>query len=222
MNQQDFNLFARSRGISSLTQHDYFNHIQNHISPNIVEERQMNAVVLDIYSKLIQERQIMLGTPIDATVGNIITAQLLYLDSLDSSDIIIYINTPGGEVTSGLSIKSTMDYINSDVATITIGMAASMGSIIGSSGTKGKRSILKTGKYLLHQPLINGGIGGQASDIQITAQEILKTKKELYDILCENTGQPYEKIEKDADRDFWLNAQESKDYGLVDEIITKK
>lgn len=216
----DFNKFALSKGIPSQTLCDYGKFTSGYVNPTIIEERQLHVTQMDVFSKLIQERQIFLGTQIDSDVANIINAQLLYLDSVSDEDITILVNSPGGSVIDGLSIVDTMNYVSANVGTTTIGMAASMGSIIASSGAKGKRFILKHGKFLLHQPL--GGAQGQASQIEIEYKEIQKAKDELYNILSENTGQPFEKIWKDADRDFWLNAQESLEYGLVDDIIIKK
>lgn len=221
MIKTDFQKFAASNGINSLKLYDYNKFINGYVSPTIIEERQMHVTQMDVFSKLIQERQIFLGTGIDADVANIINAQLLYLDSVGTDDdITILVNTPGGSVIDGLSIYDTMNYIASDVSTITVGMAASMGSIIASSGTKGKRFILPHSRFLLHQPL--GGCNGQASDIEIEYKEIQYMKEELYKILVENTGQSFDKIYKDADRDFWLTADESVNYGLVDSIIKKR
>lgn len=221
MIKTDFQKFAASKGINSLKLYDYNKFINGYISPTIIEERQMHVTQMDVFSKLIQERQIFLGTGIDADVANIINAQLLYLDSVGTDDdITILVNTPGGSVIDGLSIYDTMNYIASDVSTITVGMAASMGSIIASSGAKGKRFILPHSRFLLHQPL--GGCKGQASDIEIEYKEIQYMKEELYKILAENTGQSFDKIYKDADRDFWLTADESVNYGLVDSIIKKR
>ena len=221
MIKTDFQKFAASNGINSLKLYDYNKFINGYVSPTIIEERQMHVTQMDVFSKLIQERQIFLGTGIDADVANIINAQLLYLDSVGTDDdITILVNTPGGSVIDGLSIYDTMNYIASDVSTITVGMAASMGSIIASSGTKGKRFILPHSRFLLHQPL--GGCKGQASDIEIEYKEIQYMKEELYKILAENTGQSFDKIYKDADRDFWLTADESVNYGLVDSIIKKR
>ena len=218
---KDFEKFARCNNVSSTTLDKYSNVITNGwVSPTIIEERKLNVAQMDVFSRLMQERIIFLGTDIDDDVANIITAQLLYLESIGNDDITLYLNTPGGSISAGMSIVDTMNYISSDVSTVTTGMAASMGAIIGSSGTKGKRFILPHGRYLLHQPL--GGVRGQASEIEIEYKEIQKYKEMLYNILSENTGQTYEKIWKDADRDFWLNAQESLDYGLIDKIITKK
>lgn len=218
---KDFEKFARCNNVSSTTLDKYSNVITNGwVSPTIIEERKLNVAQMDVFSRLMQERIIFLGTDIDDDVANIITAQLLYLESVGNDDITLYLNTPGGSISAGMSIVDTMNYISSDVSTVTTGMATSMGAIIGSSGTKGKRFILPHGRYLLHQPL--GGVRGQASEIEIEYKEIQKYKEMLYNILSENTGQTYEKIWKDADRDFWLNAQESLDYGLIDKIITKK
>ena len=221
MIKTDFQKFAASKGINSLKLYDYNKFINGYVSPTIIEERQMHVTQMDVFSKLIQERQIFLGTGIDADVANIINAQLLYLDSVGTDDdITILVNTPGGSVIDGLSIYDTMNYIASDVSTITVGMAASMGSIIASSGTKGKRFILPHSRFLLHHAL--GGCNGQASDIEIEYKEIQYMKEELYKILAENTGQSFDKIYKDADRDFWLTADESVNYGLVDSIIKKR
>lgn len=218
---KDFKLFANDRGINSMKLHDYQKiHDAGYINPSILEERKLNVTQLDIFSRLILDRIIFLGSAIDDTVGNIITAQLLYLDQAEpGKDIQMYINSGGGVVYSGNSIVDTMDYIKSDVSTITTGMAASMAAVIASNGKKGKRSALPHSRIMIHQPL--GGTQGQASDIEITAREILKVKKELYDILSKNTGQSYEQIEKDSDRDHWLTAKEALDYGIIDEVIGK-
>lgn len=215
----DFKKFAKDKGVNGLGL-DKYAQTTCYVNPTILEERQLNVTQMDVFSRLMMERIIFLGTGINSDVANIINAQLLYLDSISEEDITLNVNSPGGSVIDGLSILDTINYISSEVSTITIGMAASMGSIIASSGTKGKRFILPHGKFLLHQPM--GGVRGQASEIEIEYKEIQKHKEELYKILSENTGQPYEKIWKDADRDFWLTAQESLEYGLVDKIITKK
>lgn len=208
------------RGISSLALDRFDAYTRAYISPTIIEERQLNVAQMDVFSRLMMDRIIFLGTAINDEVANIIQAQLLFLDSVDSrKDIQIYLNTPGGSVYAGLGIYDTMQYVSSDVATICTGMAASMGSILLCAGTKGKRSALKHSRVLIHQPL--GGAEGQASDIEITAREILKVKKELYDIIAEHSGQPYEKIYKDADRDFWMTSQEALEYGMIDEILEK-
>lgn len=217
----DFSKFARSRmGLSSLTLHKYTSIANSYISPTIIEERQLNIATMDVFSRLMMDRIIFLGLPIDDYVANIIQAQLLYLDSTDpGKDIQIYFNTPGGSVHAGLGIYDTMQYISADVATICTGMAASMGAILLTAGTKGKRSALKHSRIMIHQPM--GGAEGHASDIEITVREILKLKKELYEIISLHTGVPYQKVEKDADRDYWMTAEEAKKYGMVDEILQK-
>ncbi len=217
----DFSKYARSRkGISSLTLHRYTSIASSYISPTIIEERQLNVATMDVFSRLMMDRIIFLGLPIDDYVANIIEAQLLYLDSTDpGKDIQIYFNTPGGSVHAGLGIYDTMQYISADVATICTGMAASMGAILLAAGTKGKRSALKHSRIMIHQPM--GGAEGHASDIEITVREILKLKKELYEIISLHSGNPYEKVEKDADRDYWMTAEEAKNYGMIDEILQK-
>ncbi|HRR92972.1 MAG TPA: ATP-dependent Clp endopeptidase proteolytic subunit ClpP [Bacteroidales bacterium] len=218
---EDFRKFASSKmGLSSLTLHRYTSIANSYISPTIIEERQLNIATMDVFSRLMMDRIIFLGLPIDDYVANIIQAQLLYLDSTDpGKDIQIYFNTPGGSVHAGLGIYDTMQYITADVATICTGMAASMGAILLTAGTKGKRSALKHSRIMIHQPM--GGAEGHASDIEITVREILKLKKELYEIISLHSGNPYEKVEKDADRDYWMTAQEAKDYGMIDEILQK-
>lgn len=208
-------------GISSMTMHRYSSIYDGYINPTIIEERKLNVASMDVFSRLMMDRIIFLGVPIDDDVANIIQAQLLFLASNDpSSDIYIYINTPGGQVSSGLGIYDTMQIIEPDVATICTGMAASMGSVLLCAGAPGKRSALKHSRVMIHQPL--GGARGQASDILIAAQEIEKTKKELYSIISEHTGQSIEKIYADGDRDFWMTSQEALEYGMIDEILTKK
>jgi len=208
-------------GISSMTMHRYSSIYDGYINPTIIEERKLNVASMDVFSRLMMDRIIFLGVPIDDDVANIIQAQLLFLASNDpASDISIYINTPGGQVSSGLGIYDTMQIIEPDVATICTGMAASMGSVLLCAGAPGKRSALKHSRVMIHQPL--GGARGQASDILIAAQEIEKTKKELYSIISEHTGQSIEKIYADGDRDFWMTSQEALEYGMIDEILTKK
>ena len=208
-------------GISSMTMHRYSSIYDGYINPTIIEERKLNVASMDVFSRLMMDRIIFLGVPIDDDVANIIQAQLLFLASNDpASDISIYINTPGGQVSSGLGIYDTMQIIEPDVATICTGMAASMGSVLLCAGAPGKRSALKHSRVMIHQPL--GGAHGQASDILIAAQEIEKTKKELYSIISEHTGQSIEKIYADGDRDFWMTSQEALEYGMIDEILTKK
>jgi ATP-dependent Clp protease protease subunit len=218
-NSEDFRKFARSRmGLSSLTLSRYTSVWANYISPTIIEERQLNIASMDVFSRLMMDRIIFLGLPIDDYVANIIQAQLLYLDSTDpGKDIQIYFNTPGGSVYAGLGIYDTMQYISADIATICTGMAASMGAILLTAGTKGKRSALKHSRIMIHQPM--GGAEGHASDIEITAREIVKLKKELYEIIALHSGNTYEKVEKDSDRDYWMTSEEAKDYGMIDEIL---
>ncbi|HOO98336.1 MAG TPA: ATP-dependent Clp endopeptidase proteolytic subunit ClpP [Bacteroidales bacterium] len=217
----DFRKYAKSKkGISSLSFHKYASLTSSYISPTIIEERQLNVASMDVFSRLMMDRIIFLGLPIDDYVANIIQAQLLYLDSSDpGKDIQIYFNTPGGSVYAGLGIYDTMQYISADIATICTGMAASMGAVLLTAGTKGKRSALKHSRMMIHQPM--GGFEGQASDIEIQAREILKMKKELYEIIALHTDNPYEKVEKDADRDHWMTSQEAKDYGMIDEILQR-
>ena len=217
----DFGKFARGkRGVSSLTLHKYNSVYGSYISPTIIEERQLNVASMDVFSRLMMDRIIFLGLPIDDYVANIIQAQLLYLDSADpGKDIQIYFNTPGGSVNAGLGIYDTMQYISADIATICTGMAASMGAVLLTAGKKGKRSALKHSRIMIHQPM--GGAEGQASDIEITVREIMKLKKELYEIIALHSGNPYEKVEKDSDRDYWMTSQEAKDYGMIDEILQK-
>ncbi|MBA4321838.1 MAG: ATP-dependent Clp protease proteolytic subunit [Odoribacter sp.] len=220
-NIDDFRKYARSnRGISSLKLHRYSSIYSNYISPTIIEERQLNIASMDVFSRLMMDRIIFLGLPIDDYVANIIQAQLLYLDSTDpGKDIQLYFNTPGGSVYAGLGIYDTMQYISADIATICTGMAASMGAILLIAGKKGKRSALKHSRIMIHQPM--GGAEGNASDIEITAREIMKLKKELYEIIALHSGNAIEKVEKDADRDYWMTSIEAKEYGMIDEILQK-
>lgn len=192
----------------------------SYISPTIIEERQLNVASMDVFSRLMMDRIIFLGLAIDDYVANIIQAQLLYLDSADpGKDIQIYVNSPGGSVSAGLGIYDTMQYISCDVATICTGMAASMGAVLLTAGTKGKRSGLKHSRVMIHQP--SGGFEGTASDIEIQAREVLKLKKELYSIIAEHSGNTMEKVEKDSDRDYWMTAYEAKEYGMIDEVLEK-
>jgi ATP-dependent Clp protease protease subunit len=217
----DFRKYAiKHLGIPSMRLDHYTTFYNNYISPTIIEERQLNVATMDVFSRLMMDRIIFLGLPIDEYVANIIQAQLLYLDSADpTKDIHIYINTPGGSVHAGLGIYDTMQYIACEVATICTGMAASMGAILLTAGTKGKRSALKHSRIMIHQPM--GNVQGQAVDIEITAREILKLRSELYNILAEHTGNPFKKIEKDSDRDYWMTAEEAKDYGMIDEVLQR-
>jgi len=216
----DFEKYAiKHKGISSLTLHRVNSLYSAYINPTIIEERQLNIAAMDVFSRLMMDRIIFLGVPINDDVANIIQAQLLYLDSTESkSDIQLYINSPGGGVYAGLGIYDTMQLVSSEVATICTGMAASMSAILLTSGAKGKRSVLPHSRVMIHQPM--GGAEGQASDIEITAKQIVTLKKELYEIISYHTGKPYEQIEKDADRDYWMRALEAKEYGMIDEILT--
>lgn len=190
-------------------------------TPNIIEERRMNAVAMDVFSRLMMDRIIFFGVPVSDASANIVQAQLLFMESVDPNrDIYIYINSPGGSVTAGLGIYDTMQYIGPDVSTICTGMAASMGAVLLSAGTKGKRICLKHSRVMIHQPM--GGAQGQVSDIEISYKLITQMKKELYDILANHTGQPYDKIEADCDRDYWMRSAEAKEYGIVDEVLFKK
>ncbi len=220
--QNEFRKYATGhRGISSLSLDRFNSYTLDYISPTIIEERQLNVAQMDVFSRLMMDRIIFLGTPINDEVANIIEAQLLFLDSVDpKKDIQIYLNTPGGSVYAGLGIYDTMQYVSPDVATICTGMAASMGSVLLCAGAKGKRTALRHSRVLIHQPL--GGAEGQASDIEITAREILKVKKELYDIISLHSGQPYDKIYQDADRDYWMTSQEALEYGMIDEVLQKQ
>lgn len=214
------NYATKHLGISSISMDRYNSAYGSYISPTIIEERQLNIAQMDVFSRLMMDRIIFLGVAIDDYVANIIQAQLLFLESNDSSrDIQIYLNTPGGSVYAGLGIYDTIQYINPDVATICTGMAASMGAVILCAGAEGKRTALKHSRVLIHQPM--GGAQGQASDIEITAREIQKLKKELYEIISHHSKQTYKKVWKDSDRDYWMTAQEALDYGMIDEVLIK-
>ena len=217
----EFEKFAKGHcGISSLRLHDYKAIHSAYINPMILEERQLNVTQLDVFSRLMMERILFLGAPITDDVANIIQAQLLFLESSDpQKDIQIYINSPGGSVSAGLGIYDTMQLINCDVSTICTGMAASMGAVLLTAGAAGKRQALPHSRVMIHQPL--GGVQGQASDIEITAREIARTKQELYEILSLHSGKTVEEIERDADRDYWLTATEATEYGLIDSILSK-
>lgn len=221
-NKDEFRKYAtKHRGISSLVYDQYQSIYADYISPTIIEERQMNVASMDVFSRLMMDRIIFLGTGINDYVANIIQAQLLFLESVDAKkDIQIYLNSPGGGVYAGLGIYDTMQYIAPDVATICTGMAASMGAVLLCAGADGKRTALPHSRVMIHQPL--GGAQGQASDIEITAREILKLKKELYDIISKHSGQPYEKVEQDSDRDYWMIASEAKEYGMIDEVLIRE
>ena len=229
MNQStEFHKYAtKHMGISSLILHDYQSLYKeknlisaNYISPTIIEERQLNVAQMDVFSRLMMDRIIFLGTVINDYVSNIIQAQLLFLESAEKSkDIMIYMNTPGGGVYAGLGIYDTMQYVKPDIATICTGMAASMGAVLLCAGTAGKRTALKHSRVMIHQP--SGGAEGQSSDIQIAAKEIQILKNELYEIIAEHSGKPFEQVEKDSDRDYWMTSKEAKDYGMIDEILIR-
>jgi ATP-dependent Clp protease protease subunit len=217
----DFKKYSNKHlGIPSLKLDHYTSVYNSYISPTIIEERQLNIASMDVFSRLMMDRIIFLGLPIDDYVANIIQAQLLYLDSTEpGKDIQIYFNTPGGSVHAGLGIYDTMQYIGCDVATICTGMAASMGAVLLTAGSPGKRSALQHSRIMIHQPM--GGIQGPASDLEITTREILKLRTELYNIIANHSGNTVKKVEKDADRDFWMTAKEAKEYGMIDEILEK-
>jgi ATP-dependent Clp protease protease subunit len=214
---KEFKQYAtKHHGINSL----YYNELVSSLTPYIIEERQLNVAQMDVFSRLMMDRIIFLGTAINDSVANIIQAQLLFLESTDKNkDIQIYINSPGGSVYAGLGIYDTMQFINPDVATICTGIAASMGAVLLCAGQEGKRSGLPHSRVMIHQPL--GGAQGQASDIEITAREILKLKKELYEIIANHSNQPYDKVYEDSDRDYWMKALEAKEYGMIDEVLTR-
>lgn len=216
---KEFKKYAtKHAGIQSMYVDQY---VDASLTPYIIEERQLNVAQMDVFSRLMMDRIIFLGTGINDQVANIVQAQLLFLESADAQkDIQIYINSPGGSVYAGLGIYDTMQVVNPDVATICTGMAASMGAVLMCAGAKGKRSALKHSRIMIHQPM--GGAQGQASDMEITLQEILKLKKELYSIISHHSGQDFDKVEKDSDRDYWMTAEEAKAYGMVDEILLGK
>ena len=218
---REFQKYATKHlGISSLNLNRFDSILTNSLTPYIIEERQLNVASMDVFSRLMMDRIIFLGTPIDDYIANIVQAQLLFLESADpSKDIQIYFNTPGGSVHAGLGIYDTMQYISSEIATICTGMAASMGAVLLTAGEKGKRSALKHSRIMIHQPM--GGVSGQASDIEITAREIMKLKKELYEIIAVHSGKTYIEVEKDADRDYWMTSTEAKEYGMIDEVLIR-
>jgi ATP-dependent Clp protease protease subunit len=228
---KDFKLYAKSEhGISTLKNEDYAKHIiknnsrlftNAYIEPTIVEERQMNMSLISVYSRLFMDRVLILGTEIDSDVNNIVSAQLMYLNSISDEDIQMHINSGGGSVVDGLAILDTMNFISADVSTICRGMCASMASVLLSAGTKGKRYALPHGSIMIHQ--VSGGTGrAQCSDVQIVAQEMKKTQDTLYKILSENTGKTFEEIARDADRDYWMTSEEAMNYGIIDNIIRKE
>lgn len=218
----DFRKFAvHHLGMNGLALDQYTSQVSDsYISPTIIEERKLNVAQMDVFSRLMMDRIIFLGTQVDDYTANVIQAQLLYLDSSEpGKDVSIYINSPGGSVYAGLGIYDTMQYIQSDVSTICTGMAASMAAVLLVAGAKDKRFALKHSRVMIHQPM--GGIQGQASDIEITSREISKLKKELYTIISEHSGQPYDKVYQDSDRDYWMTAQEAVDYGMIDRVLEK-
>jgi ATP-dependent Clp protease protease subunit len=222
MNQNEFRKFAvKHQGMSSVFLDNYMESTITNLTPNIIEERRMNAVAMDVFSRLMMDRIIFLGTAIDDYVANVVQAQLLFLESTDAKkDIQIYINSPGGSVYAGLGIYDTIQYINCDVAMICTGLAASMAAVLLCAGEAGKRSALPHSRIMIHQPL--GGAQGQASDIEITAREIQKLKKELYDIIAKHTGRTFDEVWRDSDRDYWMKAEEAKEYGMIDEVLIRK
>ena len=226
MNKEEFRKYAiKHKGISSMVVDPFIESTAkgyvNSMTPYIIEERQLNVAQMDVFSRLMMDRIIFLGVGINDHVANIIQAQLLFLESVDAQkDILIYLNSPGGGVYAGLGIYDTMQYINPDVSTICTGMAASMGAVLLCAGAEGKRTALKHSRVMIHQPL--GGAQGQASDIEITAREIQKLKKELYEIISEHSGKSYKEVWKDSDRDYWMTAEEAKAYGMIDEVLERK
>ncbi|WP_278569491.1 ATP-dependent Clp endopeptidase proteolytic subunit ClpP [Prevotella melaninogenica] len=218
----DFRKYATGHlGMNGMVLDDVMRAQAQYLNPYILEERQLNVTQMDVFSRLMMERIIFLGTQVDDYSANTIQAQLLYLDSVDpGKDISIYINSPGGSVTAGLGIYDTMQFISSDVATLCTGMAASMAAVLLVAGKEGKRSALKHSRVMIHQPL--GGVQGQASDIEIEAREIQKFKKELYNIISEHSHQPFEKVWNDSDRNYWMTSEEAKEYGMIDEVLMRK
>jgi ATP-dependent Clp protease protease subunit len=218
--QKEFDSFARKdQGISSLSLDRYYKRLTN-MTPNVIEERQMNIGVFDVFSRLMMDRIIFLGLPIDDQVANIVQAQLLFLESADSSrDIQIYLNSPGGSVYAGLGMYDTMQYINPDVATICTGIAASMAAVLLCAGAAGKRSSLKHSRVMIHQPM--SGTQGQVSDMEIAVKETIKVRDELYNIISTHSGQAFDKVKSDSDRDYWMTSQEAKAYGMVDEVLER-
>ncbi len=218
----EFEKYAtRHRGISSTTMAKYTSAINNSLTPYIVEERQLNVAQMDVFSRLMMDRIIFIGTAIDDYTANVIQAQLLFLENMDPErEITIYINSPGGSVYAGLGIYDTIQFIQPKVATICTGLAASMASVLLCAGEKGRRSALPHSRVMIHQPM--GGADGQATDMEITVREIVKLKKELYEIIAKHSGQPFEQVEKDSDRDHWFTAEEALQYGMIDEVLMKK
>ena len=216
-----FNYAVKHKGMNSPHLEKYIDTTIRGFTPYIIEERPLNIQAIDVFSRLMMDRIIFLGSPIDDYVASVIQAQLLFLESADHKrDIQLYINSPGGVVYSGLGIYDTMQYINPDISTICTGVAASMAAVLLCAGVKGKRTGLKHSRVMIHQPM--GGAGGQASDVEITAKEVGILKKEIYDVISEHTGQSFDRVEKDADRDYWMRAEEAKEYGMIDEVLVSK
>ena len=219
-NYGDFGLFAKDRGISSLSLDNYNKRIESNLTPYILEERQLNVTQIDVFSRLLMERIIWVAGPVNDYMSTIVQAQLMFLDSTDNNDITMHIDSPGGSVKSGLSMVDVMDYIHSDIRTINTGMAASMGSILLGAGTKGKRSSLRFSRTMLHQS--SGGFEGNIQDAEISMREWEKINNILFELLGGYCGKTAEQVKQDASRDFWLSAQEALDYGIIDEIVTRK
>jgi ATP-dependent Clp protease protease subunit len=220
LNKDEFRKYAvKGQGINGLTFDSYVHRVEN-MTRSVIEERPTRFAEIDVFSRLIMDRIIFLGMGVDDNIANIITAQLLFLESVDSKkDILMYINSPGGSVYAGLGIYDTMQYVGPDVATICTGLAASMGAVLLAGGAKNKRSGLEHSRVMIHQP--SGGMQGQSSDMEISVKQIIELKKELYDILAKHSGQSYETIEKDSDRDYWMKAEKAKEYGLIDEVLVR-
>ena len=222
MNNEFFKYATKHLGMNSLSLEQYMSSVrsQGYINPTVIEERQLNVAQMDVFSRLMMDRIIFLGTAIDDYVANVIQAQMLFLESTDAKrDIQVYLNSPGGSVYAGLGIYDTMQFISPDVATICTGMAASMAAVLMCAGTAGKRSALPHSRIMIHQPM--GGVEGQATEFEITAREIQKLKKELYEIIAKHSGQTYDKVWADSDRDYWMTAEEAKEYGMIDEVLIK-
>ena len=221
INKEEFREYAiHNQGVSGSTFDAYTNHVEN-MTRSVIEERPTRFAEIDVFSRLIMDRIIFLGMGVDDNIANIITAQLLFLESTDPNrDITMYINSPGGSVYAGLGMYDTMQFVKPDVATICTGMAASMAAVLMSAGAEGKRAALPHSRIMIHQP--SGGMQGQSRDMEITLKQMQELRKDLYDILAKHTGQPYDKIERDSDRDYWMRAAEAKEYGLIDEVLTKK
>jgi ATP-dependent Clp protease, protease subunit len=220
INKEEFRKYAvQHQNLPGTVVDGYVQHVES-MTRSVIEERPTRFAEIDVFSRLIMDRIIFLGTPVDDYIGNIITAQLLFLESVDSKkDILLYVNSPGGSVYAGLGIYDTMQYVNPDVATICTGMAASMGAVLLAAGAKGKRSALPHARVMIHQP--SGGMQGQSKDMEITLKQTIELRKDLYQILSNHTGKSFEQIDRDSDRDYWMRASEAKEYGLIDEVLIK-